>query len=42
MNINSNNIIAGIISLVTPLDVIQKLFGAVLLLLVGKLKLIFI
>lgn len=42
MNINSNSIIAGIISLVTPLDVIQKLFGAVLLLLVGKLKLIFI
>ena len=42
MNINSNNIIAGIISLVTPLDVIQKLFGAVLLLLVGKLKLIFV
>ena len=40
MTINSNSIIAGVIALVTPLDIIQKLFGAVLL--VGKLKLIFV
>ena len=42
MTISSNSIMAEVIVLVTPLDIIQKLFGAVLLLLVGKLKLIFV